>query len=118
MAIHSLYQALTKSLSPRLDVWVRRVFGAGQAAPAVLSGGFAVRLILELHGEIAEARSRGGGVSDAGGAAFALVVYALIPMTVLLAFGAVSVWRNWTVKWWLPLLVMVAVGVSAAMALT
>jgi hypothetical protein len=110
MATRSFYQTLTGPLSPRLEAAVRRVAGAAQAILACLLGTFAVRLFVEFNGEMVEGRARGVGVSDAGGAAFAAIVYGLIPATVLLAFGAVSVWRNRAVKWWLPLLVMVGIG--------
>jgi hypothetical protein len=44
-----------------------------------LVAAFAVSLILDLRRETTEARLHGGGVSDAGGMAFALVVYAPFP---------------------------------------
>ena len=117
MAIQNFYQTLTKPLRPRFELWVRRVFGAGQAVLAGLFGTFAVRLLLELRGEIDAARPRGGDISDAGGMAFAVALFVLMPATVLLAFGAVSVWRTRAVRWWLPLLVMVAVGVCVVVFL-
>ena len=81
MALRYFYQRLSQPLSPRLDAWVRRVFGTGQAVLACLLGAFAVRLIWELRSEITEAHAHAAGVSDAGGAAFAVVVYGLIPAT-------------------------------------
>src|SRR5689334_19205460 len=102
MTLRSLYHTLPRPLSPRAEIWTRRGLGAGLAMFGAFAATFAVSLILELRREMTEARLHGGGISDVGGMAYALVVYALVPATVLSAFGSVSVWRNVTIRWWIP----------------
>jgi hypothetical protein len=109
MATRIFLKTLTRPLSPPVEARVRRVFGALQAVLACLIGGFAIRLVLELRREIG-ASLPSHGTSDAGGMAFAAVSYVLIPATVLLGFGSVSVWRKWSIPWWVPLLVMVSLA--------
>ena len=106
MAIHSFYQTLISPLSPRVEVWVRRVFGAGQAVLASLAGIRAIQLISFLYRDTAIVTRTGGHPPDPHGFGFLTVVLFLIPSTVLLAFGSVSVWRKWSVPWWLPLVVI------------
>lgn len=117
MTLRSLYQTLTRPLSPRAEAGTRRVLGAGLAVFGVFVATFAVSLILELRREMAYARLHGGGISDAGGMAYALVVYALVPATVLSMFGSVSIWRNVAIKWWLPWLAMGILGAAVVMFL-
>lgn len=110
MPIPSFLQTLTKPLRPTNDVQLRRMLGVSQAVFAIFAGWLAVRLFLELRHEHAVARAVSGKIPDMEGAGFSVLSYLFIPATVLLAFGAISVWRNWTVKWWLPLLTMLALG--------
>ena len=114
MTLRSFYHTLSRPLSPRAEIWTRRVLGAGLAVFGVFVATFAVSLILEFRREMADARLHGGGISDAGGMAYALVVYALVPAFVLAMFGSVSIWRNVAIKWWLPWLVMGALGAAVA----
>ena len=117
MTLRSLYHTLTRPLSPRAEIWTRRVLGAGLGMFGAFVATFAVSLILEFRREMTEARLHDGGISDAGGMAYVLVVYALVPATVLSAFGSVSVWRNVSIKWWLPWLTMGILGAGVVMFL-
>jgi hypothetical protein len=110
MTLHSFFQTLVRPVDPRTERWLRRISGVAMGVLAGLVATFAVSLILELRKEKAQARPFGDGISDAGGMAHAVVLYALVPAAVLLAFGAVSVWRNRAIKWWLPVLVMGALA--------
>jgi hypothetical protein len=114
MTLRSFYHTLSRPLSPRAEIWTRRVLGAGLAAFAGFIVVFAASLIPDLRKERIDWRLHGGGMSDAGGMAFALVLYALVPAFVLAMFGSVSVWRNVAIKWWLPWLVMGALGAAVA----
>jgi len=114
MTLRSLYHTLTRPLSPRAEIWTRRVLGAGLATFSAFVVTLAIATILDLRRERIEWRLHGGGVSDAGGMAFAVVLYSLVPAFVLAMFGSVSVWRNVAIKWWLPWLVMGALGAAVA----
>lgn len=100
-----MWRTLTQPLNPRADLWVRRVFGAAQAVLAMLAGARAIELTIALYRDAASPRRPGGHRTyDPHGFGFMTLVYLLIPATVLLAFGSVSVWRKRSVPWWLPFL--------------
>jgi len=100
MATQSFYQKLTSPLSPRTETWVRRVFGFGQAVLAVLAG---IQLI-ELTAILSRAREIAGVQPvDPHGFGAAALQFLLVPSTVLFSFGAVAVWRKWSVPPLLPL---------------
>ena len=103
MAMHSLWQTLIRPLGPRVELWVRRTFGILLAVLAMLAGVRAIQLTTALARDTT--RWPGGyRTYDPHGFGFMALVLLLIPGTVLLAFGSASVWRKWSVPWWLPLL--------------
>ena len=109
-----MWRTLTQPLNPRADLWVRRVFGATQAILAMLAGARAIDLAIALSRDAASPRQPGGyRTYDPHGFGFMTLVYLLIPATVLLALGSASVWRKWTVPWWLPLVTIIGLGGAA-----
>ena len=110
MATHSFLKKLTEPLSPRLEAWVRRVFGVGQAMLAIALAALTVNLVLFIVRENAVAARTGSYPPDPHSFGSLAVVWFLIPATVLLAFGSASVWRKWPVPPWQPLLAMVVLS--------
>ena len=99
-----MWRTLIQPLNPRADLWVRRVFGAALAVLAVLAGARTIQLAFALYRDAASPRQLGGyRTYDPHGFGFMTLAYLLIPATVLLGFGSASVWRKWSVPWWLPL---------------
>jgi hypothetical protein len=111
-----MWRTLTQPLNPRAELWVRRVFGAAQATLAVWTGATAIRLTLALYLDATSPRAAlSYRAFDPHGFGFMTLVVILVPITVLLAFGSASVWRKWSVPWWLPLLTIIGLdGVARA----
>ena len=108
MALRSMYQTLSSPLNPRVETWVRRALGVGQAILAILAGSRAVQLTVFLSGQH---RMTGGQPADPHGFGLAALMFLLVPSTVLLGFGAISVWRKWAVPPVFPLATLVALEV-------
>ncbi len=118
MATHSLLHILLRPLSPRSELLVRRALGAVQAILAALTGIRTIQLTIALYHDKASRIQPGGyRTYDPHGFGFMALAMLLIPSTVLFAFGAASVWRNLSVSWWLPLLVILALWGGAYMLL-
>ena len=114
MATHSMWRTLTQPLNPRTELWARRVFGAAQAVVAMLVGVRTLQLTVALYRDAVSPRRPGAyRAYDPHGFGFMTLVYLLIPATVVLAFGSASVWRKWSVPWWLPLLTILGLGGAA-----
>jgi hypothetical protein len=77
----------------------------------MLVGLRAIELTMALYRDAVSPRQPGRyRAYDPHGFGIMTLVYLLIPATVLLAFGAASVWRKWSVPWWMPLLPILGLG--------
>jgi hypothetical protein len=103
MTTYSRWRTLLRPLEPRAELWARRTFGTALPVLTTLAGVRAIQLTVALYHDTA--RQPGGyRTYDPHGFGFMTLLYLLIPGTVLLAFSSASIWRKWSVPWWLPLL--------------